>query len=184
MPANQMNYDITAFMNNGLALLCAAACGFFAFHAVPSLDAVWRRFWLLRAVRRDLVGRNTGSEREWTSTMFDRIRLLHRTAEGQRDPKWLDAENEMLVGLQVGLRQHQLYTAMKSLPPGARELARQASVKLKGARHPDAVVAALRSICARLKVDASEGRGEHLGVLGNLREISYLLESSTRLYYR
>src|SRR5262249_302178 len=38
-PSNQMHYDIIAVLNNGMALLCAAACGFFAFHAVPSMPA-------------------------------------------------------------------------------------------------------------------------------------------------
>jgi len=188
MPANQMNYDISAFLNNGLALLCAAACGFFAFHAVPSLDPQAKKFWLLRAVRRELAwNENSGhvlSEQSWTSRMFDRLRLLHQTAGTSGD--LLDAENEMLVSLQLGLRQRRLQALLGELPPDDASIVAGVSREFrKIARHPNIVALFLRTACirfeemvgARLKISESSS-----SALAELWEMTFLLETTSRLY--
>lgn len=191
--ANQMNYDIVVFLNNGIAFLAAAACGFFAFHAVPSLDAKARQFWLLHAVRSDLarVGRANGvlADQGWTSRMFDRLRLLHRTAGSQSGtPELLDAENEMLISLQLGLRQRCLITRLKAggLPPdvvlvvgGVLQEFREIS------RHPGVVALFVRSACIRFQevIGAGEKVSEHtVGALAEMWEMALLLETNTRFY--
>ncbi|HEY3763337.1 MAG TPA: FUSC family protein [Verrucomicrobiae bacterium] len=183
MPANQMTYDIAAFLNNGLALICATACGFFAFHTVRSLDAPSRQFWLLRAVRKDLAAEAISSDQQWTSCMFDRIRLLHR-AIGTQGTEPLDAENEMLLSLQLGLRQHQLRLQLATLAPKTAELVAAVLVKFKEiARHPNIVALFIHSTCLHLEENMGDAH-ENAGVIGELREMSFLLESSTRLYIK
>lgn len=252
-PANQMNFDITAFLNNGVALLVATACGFFAFHAVPSFGPNARRYWLLRAVRSELAGagklspknsriepldpansvlpnrqdagtispsptsggegrgarasRHTHhsyfkvhgegrgevpgesdllSEQGWTSRMFDRLRLLHRA--GGELPDVLEAENEMLVSLQLGLRQRRLVALLKRgalsqedehVVAGVVQQFRELS------RHPGLVAMFLRSACIGLG-EAVGKRNEckdSAGLLAEMWEMTLLLETSTRLYY-
>jgi uncharacterized membrane protein YccC len=191
LPANLMNYDISVFLNNGLALLGATAGGFFAFHAVPSLDSKARQFWLLRAVRRDLAlaGRRRLPEPDWTSRMFDRLRLLHRAAGQQAETSsWLEAENEMLVGLQLGLRQQRLHARLQteSLTPEAAGVVTAALAKFREiSRNPGTVALFLRSACRRL--EDSAGRPGALpenvaGALGEMWEMTFLLEASARFY--
>ncbi len=192
-PANQMNYDIAAFLNNGLALLVATAGGFFAFHAVPSPDTKARCFWLFRAVRRELAGDDHAhgalAEQRWTTCMFDRLRLLHRAAGHQSaSTDWLEAENEMLINLQLGLRQRGL-RAYLSAKPDATETARVVSKVLEEvreiSRHPNTAALLLRSSCLRFQ-DHLDRRGKvaagTLGALAEMWELTLLLETSTRFY--
>jgi uncharacterized membrane protein YccC len=183
MPANQMNYDIIAFLNNGLALLGASACGFFAFHAVPSLDWSWRRFWLLHAVRTDIAHAKPVSDQIWTSRMFDRLRLLHRAASaGGESAEWVDAENEILVGLQLGLRQRRLRAQLKTTTPEIAAVVRDVLVKFQEiVGHPNIVALFLRSACLHLEeIAARKQSANTAGVLGEMWEMSFLLETSTR----
>lgn len=193
MPANQMNYDIVAFLNNGLALLAAAACGFFAFHAVPSLGPAAKRLWLLRAVRRDLAQGRAGEgalgEQGWASCMFDRLRLLHRTAgEAAGSSDVLEAENEMLIGLQLGLRQDCLKGLLSTgaLPAEEAALVAGACRQFREIyRHPASVVRRLRSACTRLEEILQEPRHQPesvLSALAEMQEMTLLLKTSTRLY--
>ena len=191
MPSNQMSYDIATFFNNGIALLCATVCGFFAFHAVPSLTPNARQFWLLRAARQELArgesGGSTLAEQRWTSRMFDRLRLLHRAMSLDRS---LDAENEMLVSLQLGLRQHRLRTLLDggSLTPEIK--AATAGVLREFheiARHPNVLALFLRSGCSRFE-DALN-RGERypdntVSALAEMREMTLLIEASARFYLK
>ena len=191
MPSNQMSYDIVTFYNNGIALLCATVCGFFAFHAVPSLTPAARQFWLLRAARRELArGESGGSalaEQRWTSRMFDRLRLLHRAMSLDGS---LDAENEMLVSLQLGLRQHRLRTLLDG-----GSLAPEIKAAIAGvlrefheiAGHPNVLALFLRSGCSRFE-DALN-RGERypettVSALAEMREMTLLIEASTRFYLK
>jgi uncharacterized membrane protein YccC len=192
-PSNQMNYDIVAFLNNGIALLCATAWGFYIFHAVPSLGVRARQFWLLRAMRRELAHpEKTGdmrSEQDWTSRMFDRLRLLHR-AGGESSEDVLEAENELLVGLQLGLRQRKLraYLEDHSLTPefhaavvGALQECREIS------RHANVMTWFLHSLGVRLAETvrhAGAGTEKSLGALAELDEMSRLLETSNRFYLK
>lgn len=119
-PSNQMSYDISIFLNNGLALLAAASLGFFAFHAVPSLTTASKRSSLLHAIRHDVVmaglqGRSKSTE-GWTSLMFDRLRILHRNGAD------INEENEALLNLQLGLCQRRLRTQLEAdgLAPNAK----------------------------------------------------------------
>ena len=187
MPANQMNYDIIVFLNNGLALLCATACGFFAFHAVPSLGWSWRRFWLLRAVRSDIARGEPVSEQVWTSRMFDRLRLLHRAASADgKSVEWLDVENEMLVGLQLGLCQRHLRAQLKTTTSEIAGVVRDVLMKFKEiTTHPNIVVLFLRSACLHLEEIAAREQGMNTAnVLGEMWEMSFLLETSTRFYLK
>jgi uncharacterized membrane protein YccC len=187
MPANQMNYDIIVFLNNGLALLCATACGFFAFHAVPSLDWSWRQFWLLRAVGNDVAHGGPLSEQTWVSRMFDRLRLLHRAAgEAEKSAGWLDAENEMLVGLQLGLRQYRLRAHLETTTPEIAGVVRDVLMKFKEiTAHPNIVAFFLRSACLHLEeIAAREQSVNTASVLGEMWEMSFLLENSTRFYLK
>ena len=192
-PANQMNYDIAAFLNNGLALLLATACGFFSFHAVPSLTPAARQFWLLHAVRGDLaLDRHLDgplAEQSWTSRMFDRLRLLHRAAgKNSGTTAWLEAENEMLVGLQLGLRQRRLSARLKAGGLTADLAAIVAAVLQEFrfiTRHPAVVALFLRSACTHVEdVIGREGKTTErtLGALAEMWEMTRLLETSTRLY--
>lgn len=187
MPANQMNYDISAFLNNGQALLGAACCGFFMFHAVPSMTPATRRFRVLGAVRGDLAQAKMGSgplaEQSWTSRMFDRLRVLHqgniKTAES------LSQENEALIGLQLGLRQIRL-----------RELIHVKGVAgdIKAALHtfseihdrPDSVAQSLRLICTglhkRVRTSGEKLAAGHFEALAEMREMIFLIEAVTPLY--
>ena len=189
MPSNQMSYDIATFFNNGIALLCATVCGFFAFHAVPSLTPAARQFWLLRAARRELAlgeaGGDTLTEQRWTSRMFDRLRLLHRAMGLDRS---LDAENEMLVSLQLGLRQHRLRALLDggSLTPEIKAAISGVFREFHEiARHPNVLALFLRSGCSRFE-DALN-RGERypdntVSALAEMREMTLLIEASTRFY--
>lgn len=190
MPANQMNYDISAFLNNGLALLAATACGFFAFHAVPSFGPEARRFWLLRTVRREL-GRGGQadaalSEQGWTSRMFDRLRLLHRA--GGEPQGLLEAENEMLVSLQLGLRQRRLIALCEHGGLQSDDLQAAAGFVRRFqdlSRHPGLLAAVMRSACTGLEEMAGQRKvnpHQALAVLAEMWEMTFLLETSTRLY--
>lgn len=187
MPANQMNYDIIAFLNNGLALLCATACGFFAFHAVPSLGWEARQFWLLRAVRNDVAHGESLSGQNWVSRMFDRLRLLHRAADAQGESaQWLDAENEMLVGLQLGLRQNSLHAYLQIGTPEITGLVSDVLEKFKEIKeHPGIVTFVLRSACLHLEEIARQKPDTRIeGLLSEMWEMSFLLETSTRFYVK
>ena len=189
--SNKMNYDVSAFLNNGLALLTATVCGFFCFHAVPSLRPLWKRFWLLHAVRRDLRKAGRGerglSEQGWTSRMFDRLRLLHQT-HGDNEPS--DAlrapENDLLVGLQLGLRQRSLRGLLDGgfsihcarLSPVAARAARKALRRFRRlSNKPEAVVQALHGACTVIPPHE-----DNLGLLAELREMAFLIESPSPLY--
>jgi uncharacterized membrane protein YccC len=191
MPSNEMTYDIAKFFNNGIALLCATVCGFFAFYAVPSLTPDARQFWLLRAARKELARGETGggplAEQRWTSRMFDRLRLLHRAMSLDRS---LDAENEMLVSLQLGLRQHRLRSLLEegALTPEIKSASAGALREFHEiARHPNVLVLFLRSSCFRFE-DALN-RGEQypdstVSALAEMREMTLLIEASTRFYLK
>jgi uncharacterized membrane protein YccC len=192
-PSNQMTYDIATFLNNAIAFLSAAACGFFMFHAVPSLDAKARQFWLLHAVRSDLArsGRAQGvlSEQSWTSRMFDRIRLLHRAAGGQPGtPDWLETENEMLISLQLGLRQRGLNAQLKrgGMTPDAAMVVDDVLNEFQEiSRHPSILALFLRSACIRFEEAIGPGgknSDSTLGALAEMWEMTRLLETTTRFY--
>lgn len=190
MPANEMNYDISAFLNNGVALLAAAAGGFFAFHAIPSLAPKARKYWLLRAVRNDLAQARMRSEQHWTSYMFDRLRLLHRTADHKQGlTELLDAENELLLCLQLGLRQFRLGTLLKTgalEPDEARVTAAALHSFREIARHPANVAALLDSSVAHLEemVTKRPSRPENtMTALAELKEMLFLLKNPLRLYH-
>lgn len=192
-PSNQMDYDITTFLNNAIALLSAAACGFFMFHAVPSLDPKARQFWLLHAVRSELAreshAKDMLAEQSWTSCMFDRIRLLHRAAGDQSGtPEWLEAENEMLISLQLGLRQRVLSAQLKQggmTPDAAMVVGDVLNEFREIRRHPSVVALFLRSACIRFQeaIDADEKNSEStLGALAEMWEMTQLLETNARFY--
>jgi uncharacterized membrane protein YccC len=186
-PSNQMNYDISAFVNNGLGLLCAVAWSYFAFHAVPSMSPKTKRFWLLRTTRAELSQQYSGttlSEQSWTSRMFDRLRLLHRSAKSTNDV--LDEENEMLVSLQLGLRQRRLTTLSKTLSPHDANIVTGVFHEFrKIGSHPNIVALCLRSACIQFEETASSrlGTSESLmSALAEMWEMTFLIETSSRLY--
>lgn len=191
MPSNQMTYDIATFFNNGIALLCATVCGFFAFHAVPSLTPGARQFCLLRATRRELArGENGGdalSEQRWTSRMFDRLRLLHRAMTLDNS---LDAENEMLVSLQLGLRQQRLRASLdaESLTPEIRTAIKGVLREFREiSRHPNVLALFLRSVCSRFEDAMNQGArypDNAISALAEMREMTLLIETSTRFYLK
>ena len=187
-PANQMNYDVSVFLNNGLALLGATVCGFFAFHAVPSLTPRAKRFWLLHAIHSDLAraGRGEGrlSEQGWTSRMFDRLRLLHQTTEEQEPAEaMLEPENDLITSLQLGLRQRRLRGLLQEgdLPLQSAKLAGFVLRQFRQlSRDPEAVASSLRHACLSLQ----EGKTQEgsLGALAEMREMAFLIETPTPLY--
>ena len=193
MPANQMNYDISAFLNNGFALLCAAAGGFFGFHAIPALTSKARQYWLLRAARKDLAhhrpSHGTLSDQGWTSCNFDRLRLLHRTGRDRLHPAdLLDAENELLVCMQMGLRQRRLEVLLRD---GELKLndARKITTVLKAFRHitrnPPKVAKFLRSGAGHFETvikSKRHGAADVVTALTEIRETLLLLENPLRLY--
>ncbi len=192
LPSNQMNYDIAAFLNNGVALLCATVCGFFAFHAVPSLTPPARRYWLLRAVRNDLAeGGPEGSlsEQRWTSRTFDRLRLLHRASGDQTGTnELLEAENEMLIGLQLGLRQRRLRAHLNAgtmTPDGATIVTGVLREFRNISRQPGGGALFLRSACIRFQealITGGKAQDSTVGALAEMWEMTLLLETSTRFY--
>lgn len=194
MPANQMDYNISAFLNNGFALVCAACCGFFVFHAVPSLPPLAKQRGLLRAMRKDLAEppheHGVLAEQRWSSLMFDRLRMLHRTkVEEQASAEFLARENEALLSLQLGLRQRRLraLTEHGRMPEEDNALVNAVLHKFcKIKSHPASVAASVKSACTRLQMVASHGGGEHaqnyLGALAELSEMALLLETSAPFY--
>ncbi len=191
MPSNEMTYEIATFFNNGIALLCATVCGFFAFHAIPSLTPTARQFWLLRAARQELARGETGgnplAEQRWTSRMFDRLRLLHRAMSLDRS---LDAENEMLVSLQLGLRHHRLRSLLErgSLAPEVKAAITGVLREFHEiACHPNVLALFLRSGCSRFEDALNRGeRYPHhtVSALAEMREMTLLIEASTRFYLK
>jgi len=191
LPANSMNYDIAVFLNNAVALLAATGCSFFAFHAVPALSLKARRFWLLWAARRDLAeygrGRDGLSEQRWTSLMFDRLRLLHRTAgEPSLAASLPEAETELLVNLQLGLRWLSLRTHLRKgqlSPPAARVVAEALGEFRKFLRQPESLSGFLEAACTRLKEAGNllnPTPEPHAAALAELREMILLLETPAR----
>jgi uncharacterized membrane protein YccC len=191
MPSNEMNYDIVTFFNNGMALLCATVCGFFAFHAVPSLSPNARQFWLLRAARQELARGETGStplaEQRWTSRTFDRLRLLHRAMALDHS---LDTENEMLVSLQLGLRQHRLRALLErgALTPEIKAAVAGVFREFHEiARHPNVLALFLRSCCSGFEDTLNRGElypEKTVSALAEMREMTLLIEASTRFYLK
>jgi uncharacterized membrane protein YccC len=191
LPSNQMNYDIVVFLNNGIALVAATVCGFFAFHAVPSLTPKARQFWLLRAVRNELAQRKHAddilSEQRWTSRTFDRLRLLHRSAPMDDA---LEAENEMLVSLQLGLRQRRLtgWLNADSFTPEVKTAVTGVLHEFHEiSRHPNVLAMFLRSVWLRFEDAINSGEkypGNVISALAEIREMALLMETSTRFYFK
>lgn len=194
MPSNLMVYDISAFLNNGLALLSATACGFFAFHAVPSMTPKTRRFWVLRAMRSDIAhAEMTGgelSEQLWTSRMFDRLRLIHLAAEKPvLAAESLKHENEALISLQLGLRQIRLRELLEE-----GEMSTEMKVKIRALfrtfrdirLQPANVARFLRMTCTGFQNVIHNTPGKlpvaHLDAIPEIREMIALIESVTPLY--
>jgi uncharacterized membrane protein YccC len=193
-PSNQMNYDIVVFLNNGLALLVAAGCGFFIFHAVPSLTPSRRRFWVLRAVRKELSRAELGggplAEESWTSRMFDRLRIVHLADARDSSPnERIIHENEALIGLQLGLRQirlRELLTRNHLEKPWRSDL----GVVLRSfshlSAHPETVCHVLRATCVRW-ADSVRDSGKRwissqLEAVAEMREMIFLLEAAQPFY--
>ena len=193
LPANSMNYDIATFLNNAVALLAATGCSFFAFHAVPALSLKARRFWLLRAARRDLAGYGRGrdglSEQRWTSLMFDRLRLLHRTAgEPSLAASLPEAETELLVNLQLGLRWLSLRALLRAdqfSPATAQVVADSLREFRKFLRRPESLAPFWQTACVRLKEaggSTSNPSEPHAAALAELREMILLLQTAARFH--
>lgn len=123
-PSNSMTYDVTNFFNLGIALFFATCWGYFFFHAVPSLAPATKRRHILRATRHELTAfLGPRAEQGWTSLMFDRLRLLHHTGPIDSADELHAQENELLTGLQVGLRQRRLHSLLhdRDLPADVRK---------------------------------------------------------------
>jgi uncharacterized membrane protein YccC len=186
-PANQMTYDISAFLNNGLALLTAAACGFLSFHIVPTLTPQARRILLLRSMRRELASATLQggfvSEQRWTACTFDRLRLLHRANNQLTLVPDDSREDQMLTGLQLGLRQIRLRELLD-----AKDMNREVAREIHGvfrhfrtlARHPERFAGFLRTTCEGLHQRFSGITPipeSHLQVVAELQEMTLLLEA-------
>jgi hypothetical protein len=152
-----------------------------------------RRFWLLRAARRDLAGYGRGrdglSEQRWTSLMFDRLRLLHRTAgEPSLAASLPEAETELLVNLQLGLRWLSLRTHLQNgqlPPPAARVVAEALREFRKFIRHPESLSPFLENACVRLKKAGNSLNPTpepHAAALAELREMILLLQTVARFH--
>jgi uncharacterized membrane protein YccC len=188
LPANHMSYDISAFLNNGLALLAAAACGFLSFHMVPTLSPRARRILLVRAVHGDVASATLHagfvSEQRWTARSFDRLRLLHRTSRQlQLSEDDSGHENQMLVGLQLGLRQIRLRELLD-----AEGMSREVAGEIHGvfrhfralSRHPERVAAFLRATRDRLQLRFAGVESipeSQLQAAAELREMQFLIET-------
>jgi len=193
-PSNRMTYDIVVFLNNGFALLCAAGCGFFIFHAVPSLTPARRRFWVLRVVRTELskagLGGGNLAEESWTSRMFDRLRLVHLGDARDTSPTdRLVHENEALIGLQLGLRQIRLRELLSSQEL-AKPLRADIGVALhsfaKIGAHPEKVSHTLRDTCKRWTDEVWQPGGHWLPIqleaLAEMKEMVFLIEAAQPFY--
>lgn len=122
--------------------------------------------------------------------MFDRLRLLHRTADHKQGlTELLDAENELLLCLQLGLRQFRLGTLLKTgaLEPDEARVAAAALHSFREiARHPANVAALLDSSVAHLEemVTKRPSRSENtMTALAELHEMLFLLKNPLRLYH-
>ncbi len=187
MPSNQMRYDIIGSLNNGLALLCAVGCGFFAFHAVPSLTPIQRRLSVMRAIRRDLarggfVGQSIAQQR-WATLMFDRLRLIDRSGEvNDAQSGAAAAHDEAVVALQLGMRQIRLRELIASGGSASeRKIVQKVFRELrKMARKPNEVIQTLHAACGGLRQptpDATNQRRDWKAeVLGEIEEMILLIE--------
>lgn len=183
LPQNNMNYDIITLLNNGLAGLGAVVCGFFAFRVVPTLSPEQRKAGLLRAVRRELAD-GTSSEESWVARLFDRLRLLHRAASAAKDKEeFANAEKQMLLGLQLGLRQRRLRAHFRAGSLSAAEAGVVAGVLgefHEVARHPAVVALFLRSTCAAIQDGRERISHAMSGALAEMWEMTLLMETSPR----
>jgi len=186
-PANQMTYDISAFLNNGLALLTAAACGFLSFHIVRPLTPHARRILLVRSMRRELASATLPagfvSEQRWTACTFDRLRLLHRATSQLPTAPADSREDQMLTGLQLGLRQIRLRELLDA-DGMSREVAREIHGVFRHfrtlARHPEKVAGFLRATSERLgqRFTGTTAIPEsQLQAVAELQEMTALLET-------
>lgn len=180
LPANNMHYDVITLLNNGLAGLGAVACGFFAFRIVPTLTPAQRRTGLLRAVRRELAD-GTTSEQSWVLRLFDRLRLLHRAAAAAQDTgAFAAAEHQMLLGLQLGLRQRRLRAHFCAGSLSAAEAGMVAGVLREFhevARHPGVVAFFLRSTCVAIQDGKDKISKAMSCALAEMWEMTLLLET-------
>ncbi len=189
MPANEMNYDISGFLNNGLALLTSAALGFFAFHAIPVPGRQLRKFWILWTVRRELANPHPQHFRRkpaqtWISRIFDRINLLQRGGESGSNLE--SVEDELLSSLQFGLVQRRLTLRMSESGLTSEDAGVAAGVLLESRnllRNPGVAAIYIHSAChwmeERLKT-GSAWTPSRVGLLADLREMSRLLETTLR----
>lgn len=187
MPANQMSYDVVAFLNNGMALLAAALCGFFAFHAVPALTPAERQDALLGAVLGDVARANLGSgflsEQRWTARVFDRLRLMHAAAKLLPESREVGVrEQKALIGLQLGLRQIRLRELL-DVKEISHEMAEEIKMVFRAFRrpkwHPEHASRTLNATCDRLHtrflISSRTQEGE-LRALAELREVLRLFK--------
>jgi hypothetical protein len=91
-----------------------------------------------------------------------------------------------LVGLQLGLRQRRLRAQLKATTPEIAGVVRDVLVKFQEiVGHPNIVALFLRSACLHLEeIAAREQSANTAGVLGEMWEMSFLLETSTRFYLK
>ncbi|MCL2308898.1 MAG: FUSC family protein [Proteobacteria bacterium] len=78
--SNPMNFDVTTFINNGIAdLIGAAVAGIIFLTVVPSGGALWRRFWksmMLRHAADACVAPLAKAEQQFESGLHDNINNL------------------------------------------------------------------------------------------------------------
>jgi hypothetical protein len=93
-----------------------------------------------------------------------------------------EAETEMLLGLQLGLRKESLRAWMedgRTEPADASILAGVLNICREMTQHPGVVAVCVRSACAHL----GEGRREEGSAKAELSEMAALWESAARLYF-
>lgn len=189
MTANAMVYNISSFLNNGVALFLSACWGFFAFNAIPQVGPVGKVRGIWSAIRKELTqpSQDAGrlAEQEWTSLMFDRLRLLHQYSprdSASAQPHHVDYQ--WRICLQIGLRQRRL-RALLECGKLNRAAARCVIAALRRShqlwKNPTSLLRHLRACCNKLAASESTKPGRSTAsrhaALVELRELASLVET-------
>jgi uncharacterized membrane protein YccC len=150
-PANHMSYDLSAFLNNGLAIVSGSIAGAALYQLIPPLPPALRARRQIAAALRDLhrlaAGRWRPSAEIWENRLYDRMIALPKIATPLQRGHLVTA-----LGAGVAIRQ------LRDLADTAGERAGADRVlSLLATGDPDHVRAAAAGIVARLAPRAGDG---------------------------
>jgi uncharacterized membrane protein YccC len=150
-PMNHMVYDLSAFLNNGLAILSGSIAGAALYQLIPPIPPALRARRQIAAALRDLhrlaAGRWRPSAEIWEDRLYDRMIALPKIATPLQ-------RGQLVTALGAGLAIRQVRDLAD--PAGERDGAHRV-LSLLATGDPDQVRAAAAEIVERLAPQAGEG---------------------------